>query len=232
MDQTSHLQPGSGPEEGAAPGPLPGFRAKAGEHERSLVDQPADSAGDAEGLYYELAPGWRPPPRHNPMAGAPTFDVSERHRRSRGDEPRLLQIPYSPSSLIQAASLWLSLIAITRSDASTLAADDPWEGSTGNIHAGEKGATSSDYLGNDGVELVGHYWDIVAPLRATDPARSVAHCEGCGSWWYIPGGTTKPPQTCVMTRDCTGTVHKAYKVVPTSERDRIDEAKKKRNGSK
>lgn len=244
MDQHAHLPPKGTPGGTPSAGPTAGPNADLedwdewddwsddGQTEHGAspgVGSGAPAREDAGPLFYEPVPDWQPSFWHNPMAGSPPLNVTDRQRRARGDEPRLIQVAYSSSSLIQAASLWLSLTAITRSDATTLAADDPWAGATGNIHADEKGTSARDYLGDDGVALISHYWDLVAPLRASEPSRSLAHCEGCGAWWYVPGGTTKPPKECALTLGCAGRVHKAYKVIPESEQRRLEENKRKKN---
>ena len=99
------------------------------------------------------------------------------------------------------------------------------------VHPDERGVNAREYLGDDGVALIEHFWDVIAPLRACEPSRSIAHCEGCGNWWYVPG-KAKAPSACAMRRRCQGVVHKAFKVVPATEARRLAEQKAKRNGAR
>lgn len=153
---------------------------------------------------YVVPPGYVPP---LPLHGEGTPPCLDRAARENSDT---LFPVYDAPPLIQAASLYLSLLAVTRSDATLLSSEDPKAGRTSAPPACYKGLSATDLLGEDGIALIRHYWPSLAPLRASKPARSIAQCDTCAQFVYIPGGTTKPPRACTMTLGCTGTMHKAY----------------------
>lgn len=134
----------------------------------------------------------------------------------------------APSPLLQAAELWLSLLQITRSDAVTLSADDPAEGATSAPIVPERGVDPAKYVGEAGLAAIERYWDWLWPLRSSAPARSIAHCEGCGEHWYVAGGSTKAPSRCSMTYGCEGQPVKAFARLSPQAVQRKEEQKKAR----
>lgn len=126
----------------------------------------------------------------------------------------------APSALLRAAELWLSLLHVVRCDAAGLASADPAAEATGKVHPDERGMTPEQLVGTSGLALIREHWDHISPLREAAPSRSLAHCEGCGEFWYIPGGSTGAPKSCSMTIGCPGPVHKAHARYTPAEQKR------------
>lgn len=199
-------------------------------------DPPAASEREREPNAFERSPTYRrlSPSRFEPHGPVETYRAVEGHTPAVPHRlPHVTVIESglltstAPSALLQAAELYLSLLSIIRSDAETLSAEDPFAGATSRPPVDDRGTTPEQFVGADGVRLIETYWDYVWPLRASAPSRSLAHCEGCGEHWYIPGGNTQPPRVCAMTSGCEGKVHKAYVRLTERAVQRLKERKAK-----
>lgn len=213
------------PSDTPAPGPL--FDAP--EEPSPAAPAPADPSGlrYAAPVGFEPAPVWTSdidPDLVASLPGPTTVDID-------GTPTPLLRIPDHTQPMVTAATLWLSVLAITRSDAQTLTSEDPKAGATSGVPKREKehGHTVADYVGQRGIALITHYWDVLWPLRASSPARSLVQCTRCKQYWYVSGGGTAAPKKCAMTPGCEGPCEKAVKVDSAYELAYKAERKAQRN---
>lgn len=142
-----------------------------------------------------------------------------------GDEH--LITPSASLPLLQAAELYLSILAVVHADAIALGSDDPWNG-TRAVAKHETAGTALELVGQAGLDAIGHYWDVLWPLRVGAPERSIAQCPTCLGYWYVTGGATAAPKTCLVGERCPGVPERAYKQPTPAQAEYSRTAKGKR----